>query len=384
MAAKRPSPSCDVSSLAKKPRRRNDSRSASDYIFNDLQQLNTTQSPLLRLPAELRNRIYELVLGGYLIHVEHAEVRPGTNHNSLDELLDLSHLGLSFRDKALRYYICKSSLTEDDAYQRSKDASLNEQTPLKPNHMDKQNYWRMGDRFHIDPCQDRHEYCIPDAPPGTWMYIPWERTPTHLNIILNLDVTRVCRQIHDETKLLPFYLNIFAFRQPTSFLGFFSSLRSFQGQGVKEICLFITAGEYRNSPMLTSRWNSALFVPALLERVKGLRILHILISIFHNTLGDNGPIRSELADPVQLNNWVIELQQLRGLPLRDVTVIVSDNPYSKFGMKGYHDRIVNHKAWLALRERECFTAEEKRQWAERIKNMLLRKSVRPSQSTTDA
>jgi len=335
------------------------------------QQLNTTESPLLRLPAELRNRIYEFVFGGCLIHVEHAE---------------LPRLGLSFRDKVLHYYPCKPSLAEDDAYQRSKDASLNEQKPLKtPNHMDMLNYWRMGDRFHIDPCKDRHRYCIP-VPNG--MYIPrerlWNRTPAHLNKILNLDVTRACRQIHDETKLLPFYLNIFAFRQATAFLGFFSSLRSFQGQGVKEVCLFMTAGKDSDDPTLTYRWNSALFVPTLLERVKGLRILHISITISHDKLGGNGPIRSELADPVKLDNWVIGLQQLRGLPLRDVTVIVSDDPYSKFGMEGYHDVIGGHKTWLALRERECFTAEEKRQWAERIKNMLLRKSVRPSQSTTDA
>ena len=356
------------------------------------QQLNTTQSPLLRLPAELRNKIYKLVFGGYLIHVQHVEVRPGTSHNSLKEPLDLPHLGL-------RYYICKSRLAKDDAYQRSKDASLNEQTPLKtPNHMDMQkywrmgdrfymdmqNYWRMGDRFHIDPCKGRHDFCIPDAHMSNWLFDPWKRvwsrTHTHLNKILNLDVTRVCRQIHDETRLLPFYLNIFAFQQATGFLGFFSSLRSFQGQGIKEVCLFMTAGQYLDNPTLTSRWNSALFVPTLLELVKGLRILHISITISHNELGDNGPIRSELADPVRLDNWVIELQQLRGLPLRDVTVIVSDDPYSKFGMEGYKDTYLRnewngtHKTWLALREQECFTAEEKRQWAERIKNMLLRKT----------
>lgn len=393
MAAKRPSPSCDVSSLARKPSRRNVSRSASNYIFNDLQQLNTTESPLLRLPAELRNRIYELVFGDYLIHVEHATVRPGTGHDSLryaEEPLDLPHLiSLSFRDKTLRYYICKSSLAEDDAYQRSKDASLNEQTPfVASNHLDLQNYWRMGDRFHIDQCKNRHGYCIPDASVPNWMFTSWgklwNRTPTHLNKILNLDVTRVCRQIHDETKLLPFYLNIFAFRQATAFLEFFSSLRSFQGQGVKEVCLFMTAGQYLNDPTLTSQWNSALFVPTLLERVKGLRILHISITISHNKLGGKGPIRSDLADPVQLDSWVIGLQRLRGLPLRDVTVIVSDDPYSKFGIEGFCNMIGGDKMWLALRERECFTAEEKRQWAEGIKNMLLGKSVRPSQSTTDA
>ena len=298
-----------------------------------------------------------------MIHVEHADVRPGTNHNSLEP-----HPGPS-RDKVLHYYICKSSLTEDDAYQRSKDASLNEQEPLKtPNHVNMQNYWLMGDKFHIDPCIDRHEDCTPD------MFTPWDRTPTHLNKILNLDVTRVCRQIHDETKLLPFYLNIFAFRQATGFLGFFSS-QSFQRQGVKEVCLFMTAGQYRNNPTHTSRWNSAFFVPTLLERIKSLRILHISITISHSKERGNGPIRSELSDPVQLDNWVIGLQQLRGLPLRDVTVIVSDDPKSKFGIKGrYYYRSGTGENWLALRERECFTAEEKRQWAERIKNMLLRRS----------
>ena len=322
-------------------------------------------------------------------------MEPETSHNSLrhtEEPLDLPHLSLSFRDKILRYYICKSSLTEDDAYQRSKDASLNKQKPLKTSdYIDIQSHWRMGDRFHIDPCKDRHEDCVPDAPVPDWMVAPWEkssnRTSTHLNKVLNLDVTRVCRQIHDETKLLPFYLNIFAFRQATAFLGFFSSLRSFQGQGVKEVCLFMTAGQRRDDPTLTSRWNSALFVPTLLERIKGLRILHISITISHTGMGDNGPIRSELADPVQLDSWVIGLQRLRGLPLRNVTVIVSDDPNSKFGIEGYNDKFLQygwngtHKTWLALRERECFTAEEKRQWAERIKNMLLRKSVKPSQST---
>ena len=346
------------------------------------QQLRTAESPLLRLPAELRNIIYKLVFGDHLIHVGHEKAEPETSHNSLR---------LSSRDKILRYYICKSSLTEDDAYQRSKDASLNEQKPLKiSGYTNIAPYWRMGDRFHIDPCKDRHEDCpVPD-----WMVFPWgqpsNRTSTYFNKILNLDVIRVCRQIHGETKLLPFYLNIFAFQQATAFLGFFSSLRSFQAQAVKEVCLFMTAGQHRDDPTLTSRWNNALFVPTVLERVKGLRILHISITISHTRMGDNGPIRSELADPVQLDSWVIGLQQLRGLPLRDVTVIVSDDPDSKFGIRGYHNRFFRHgwngthETWLALRERECFTAEEKRQWAERIKNMLLRKSVRPSQSITDA
>lgn len=351
----------------------------------DLQQFNTTESPLLRLPAELRNRIYELVFGNYLIHIEYEEMKPWTTHSLryTKEPFNLSYyLSPSFRDKILRCYICKSTLTEDDAYQRSKDASLNEQKPLKTSdYIDTQSYWRMGDRFHIDPCKDRHENCVPDR--------PLHSTSTHLNKILNLDVTRVCRQIYDETKLLPFYLNIFAFREATAFSGFFSYLRSFQGQGIKEVCLFITVGQYRYVPTLEFQWSNALFDPTLLEYVKGLRILHISITVSHPGPRDNGPIRSEFADPMQLDSWVIGLQRLRGLPLRDVTVIVSDDPNSKFGIKGYYEFLRNerngtHKTWLALRELECFTAEEKRQWAERIKNMLLRKSVRPSQSTTDA
>jgi len=175
-----------------------------------------------------------------------------------------------------------------------------------------------------------------------------------------------------------------------AFSGFFSYLRSFQGQGIKEVCLFMTVGQYRYVPTLEFQWSNALFEPTLLEDVKGLRILHISINISHPGSRNNGPIRSGFADPMQLDSWVIGLQRLRGLPLRDFTVIVSDDPNSKFGIKGYNHRSLQdewngtHKTWLALREQECFTAEEKRQWAERIKNMLLRKSVGPSQSTTDA
>ncbi|OCL09867.1 hypothetical protein AOQ84DRAFT_11334 [Glonium stellatum] len=244
----------------------------------------------------------------------------------------------------------------------------------------------MGDRFHIDPCKDRHEVCVPAAPVPDWMMAPWEKSNkpnTHLDRILNLHVTRVCQQVYHETKLLPFALNTFVFRHATAFLRFFLCLRAFQAQAVKEVCIFMTAGQRHDDHTLTSRWNNALFVSPLIDRLKGLRILHISITISHTGIGDNGPVRSELADPVQLDSWVIGLQRLRGLPLRDATVIVSDDPNSKFGIEGYSDKFLQygwngtHQTWLTLRERECFTAEEKRRWAERIKSMLLKKPVNP-------
>ncbi|KAH6637842.1 hypothetical protein C7974DRAFT_286440, partial [Boeremia exigua] len=54
---------------------------------------NTTNSPLLRLPGELRNRIYELVLGGNVFPMTHLDLpRQPVNYRIFGFLLVCRHI----------------------------------------------------------------------------------------------------------------------------------------------------------------------------------------------------------------------------------------------------------------------------------------------------
>lgn len=99
--------------------------------------------PFLDLPAELRLEIYELLLVGSLLHVN---MDINIHEEGEDE---------TGRDGPLRITHCQANLTEDGAYERSVDESLNEQSD-PPQYTDT---WRYGDPFHIDCCILRHRNC---------------------------------------------------------------------------------------------------------------------------------------------------------------------------------------------------------------------------------
>ncbi|KAF2186289.1 hypothetical protein K469DRAFT_573437, partial [Zopfia rhizophila CBS 207.26] len=351
--------------------------------------LNAEESPLLKLPAELRNNIYGLVFSSYFIHVEYerkaktcrplrrkfndsAWVEFTRGHNLLD------------RDGCLHYYLCKAPTSERDAYQRSKDPSLNEQVPGESERM--ANYWRLGDPFHIDSCKQRHDNCYPQEDtqiPG-WMMTPQDRTQraqrakTDISLYksLNLNLLETSRQIYQEAKNLPFSLSTFGFTDVVALLLFLFRLEPSQANTVRSIWMFLRAGRssVRSDVKL---WNNWLFAPGLLPRLQGLRVLHISISIANAGMGDKGPLRGEFYEP-HLNSWVLGLNRFRGLPLEEVMVIVSDDPSSMFGIDGYENKYLryawqsSHESWLQLRQQECFAADEKRQWGERLRKHLLR------------
>ncbi|KAF2008167.1 hypothetical protein P154DRAFT_568987 [Amniculicola lignicola CBS 123094] len=145
---------------------------------------NAAEPPLLKLPAELRNHIYELVLGGQYIHVELNQRRHPNPDQSKN--LNTDHLQLLARELG-------SPIPEKEAYRRANDPSFNQQLPGD----DRSKHWRYGDPFHIENCNHRHERCAVDAPQ-----------------FLNLGFLRTCSQVHQEAKKLPFTANTFAFRSP--------------------------------------------------------------------------------------------------------------------------------------------------------------------------
>ncbi|KAF2831013.1 hypothetical protein CC86DRAFT_401574 [Ophiobolus disseminans] len=105
-------------------------------------------SPLLRLPAELRNIIFDLVIGGYKIHV---------------------------CGRLLCHACCRRELGDDDAY--------------------KEYFDDVGSVNEVDG------YPNPERAHPVYQPIHWPSDATAL--------TTTCRQIRSETRLLPFALNIF-------------------------------------------------------------------------------------------------------------------------------------------------------------------------------
>ncbi|KAF2805164.1 uncharacterized protein BDZ99DRAFT_502029 [Mytilinidion resinicola] len=361
---------------------RKKSRASAPRPPNALSAFNAAESPFLRLPAELRNSIYELVFTVNPIHVEHErkddpDVRRSYRDPVLAQVTDVP--------KYFRFYLCQADISEAEAYRRSIDTTLDERIALDDEEATQDlhpNHWRMGDRFHIDSCKERHKACIPPPLPPAWLSAQTQLTeppnkPISLKHTLTLSLLRVCAQIHTEAHALPYTLSHFSFRHAAAFRAFLSALPPRHGPHLREFTLCMTAGENPTDAARCARWNTHLFESgARVARLRGLRTLHLSLTIAHHEMGADGPLRADLAAPAQLDMWVVGLGRLRELALQEVTVVVTDDPGSRFGIDGaqtVRKYMLGHfhGSWGAMRERECFTAGEKRWWAERMRGRLL-------------
>jgi hypothetical protein len=200
---------------------------------------------------------------------------------------------------------------------------------------------------------------------------------TQLDKTLSLGLLQTCSQVYQEAKDIAFSANTFGFVDVLALIWFTSQLTLSQTTSLKSMWLFWRAG-YSSHASDGKHWNNWLFAPKLLDRLQGLRTLHLSICIVHATMGDIGPVRADVQDDKSHHAWFMGLNLLRSLPLERVTVIISDDPASKFGIDGYADRYHRigwnslYEAWAEMREDECLTAEEKRQWAETLRRHLLK------------
>lgn len=121
---------------------------------------NSQNSPLLSLPAEIRNRIYSLVLGGNSIHIV--------------------FLSVSYRPDRIQHTLCRAEMSDADFVRA---------------------YKADGDMEDPKDCEVRHDRCVPK---GEW-WMPSDMPK------LSLALLRTCRQIYKEAALLPYAENEFIF-----------------------------------------------------------------------------------------------------------------------------------------------------------------------------
>lgn len=278
----------------------------------------------------------------------------------------------------LHYYLCKSPISEDEAYRRSQDPSLNEQVQDEAQWIS--NLWRMGDDFHIDSCSKRHVNCYPHhfATPSSHIGLTIKGFPSvqdvQLSDVLGLNLLQTCSQIYLEAKTIPLTQNTFGFSHPSD-LTCFLFLLNRQSSLLRSIWLTWFLNDKHMSRGLDF-WEIWLAEAAVASRLSGLRVLHLSLSISQDaTTYVVGPSLQELQQH-GLPQLSKSFEHLRKLSLEKVTVILSEQRNSKFGDLGcpLWDNLEQEAAdeWLALRQHTCLRASEKRALAEGLRRYLLK------------
>ncbi|KAK5128828.1 hypothetical protein LTR85_000161 [Meristemomyces frigidus] len=169
-------------------------------LSNATAQSNSTQSPLLSLPPEIRNRIYGYVLGGQTIHV------------CVDSKWDWESKTVKYR---IGHSVCCSKVSDEEAAQAIRYAD---------------------DLTDVPKFATRHEQC-------------------HLNIDkrdkrrhLHLSLLQICSQIHREAALVPFQDNTFTITWNGDSSVFFKRLVPRQLRAITSLNVYGQCGFFPSVP----------------------------------------------------------------------------------------------------------------------------------------
>lgn len=273
--------------------------------------------PFFALPPEIRDQIYQCVLGGQLIHVMHeANPNPG-------------FLGFS---PGLFYSICSAEETENSVFAR----------------------FKAGQEDGLD-CNSRHGKC----------YISRLAT-RRLTCELDLRLLRVCKQIYGEARLIPYEHNTFSISKAAVFEKFIHSLRPHQLQSFRALHLDVLLVSRRDA----REWSRVIEMATTAHDEQknweglGLRTLHLCL----NQQFAEEPYHLPWTDP-DPEPSVAGFLQLRRCPLKDVTVVMASWPDP-----GYQKKLdsVNQCAGF-IRTMKVFklTKAEKRDYCESVRRRLL-------------
>ena len=269
------------------------------------------------LPQELKNRIYELVLGGNLLHVKR-------DLKKSERDVVRSTKG-TIKEQRFTNQICSSKISEMDAldYFKSQD----------------------GSSLFVEGIELRHSNCHPSK----------HKSSTYIADRMNTNVLHTCRQVYNEARFIPYSTNTFSFATPRNLRAFIHYLtrRSVNvNQAIRSLHIDLA---YDNSDL--HAWTQAF--KAVVQHMTLLEKVYINLdqrstwpSI--NVDGDRHVFMHRL-----LNCFAI----LGKTSTQSIEIIVSDRDLSsKFG------RLIawnpaTQAQWAAIR----WTVEEKREWVEKVK-----------------
>ena len=262
----------------------------------DIKTHGNAQSPLLRLPLELKTRIYEYVCGGKTIHIH-------------------------WRGCRLSHHLCDIDLSEEEA-QKKFDASK--------------------EPWYATETVDRHRSCFTDT---THRLNPYSKVDIRLLLC--------CRQMHLESKLIPYYANTFSFGSADSLSNFCRLIPKRYSSVIRNLHVRMIARG--NRFFIAQNWYKAF--DSVTTSLGSLQRFHITMELFPDGRypfpGLQGPaVESLLSDILQVGK----------LDLKVATIVLSDSHFTQ--------------AWsrFDIGERETderWTLAQKQEWSRYLRKALL-------------
>ena len=212
---------------------------------------NSLRSPVLQLPAEIRSKIREYVLGGHMIHIFYDPKLTVTRYSIRP--------GCLVKRKGLQHTIRTAPETELQAYHHSRISNLLPYTP-----------YAYGFRIN---CEIRHGQCY-----RAGRALSAENIMTRQGQTLSLALLQISRIIYEETHLLPYRANTFSFHtvECVSRLLHFSIIPQSCIGSIRTLHLSFQSSLARNKDTEYGLW-SATVTPRFINKFRGVRRLHVCI-----------------------------------------------------------------------------------------------------------
>lgn len=272
---------------------------------------NATDSPLLSLPSEVREKILLNLVGNNLIHVKHLSPgrilhAEGAEHweeceDDSDGTFDLTN-GKAGR---FRHAICVATISEQEAYDERILADTTEDESAKS----------------VDlSCEERHQGCMMTGS-GPFKIPPEE----HNSLTMDLQVLGACRQLYEECNHLLWATNTFSFDDATSLDKFLGSLNLAQKRNLSNI--HISAHNYGLSPTnsMIDNWTKA-FKLSFINVLSGVQNLHLCLqSDFGRFLQYYSHDRSYESLKENLDDCLKPFLRLRAIDAKNITVLLNDD-----------------------------------------------------------
>jgi len=329
---------------------------------------NAENSPLLRLPPELRIRIFEYVLGGHTIHVEQFSQTAAAALRKYDVRVGLG----------LYNGLCQSTESEEEAYKRFQDLSQDSSKVHTPFFVPK-NGQDLGRNYYVEPWSTRHSECGREPNPRRVRIEleSWLQRPRFSSAAL-----RTCRQIYAETRSMPYALNTFCFRDAGSFQAFALSLRPGQTRAIQHLNLLVGVGTAPFSNARARSWVHALRLHSIVRWLGSLKSLELSVEAYINTADPHIPRKPKFEQFYEIlqspdgtpTSWMAQLSSLCRSKNCVVKVVVADDPSSAWGAEGKalycRDYRFNDSEWCFRRAIGCLTIAEKKEFATKIEDLL--------------
>ena len=278
---------------------------------------NSEQSPLLRLPSEVREKVLIDLVGENLIHVKYL-IREELNDARLAEgkELDADHEALMtyhfpfpprISDKRIQGAFCHAICIAEQSEHRAYVEMIKGYATVPSSRSTKSSDERYDIRHedYQDLCKDGH-----------------------LNALtVDLNVLGVCRQLYEEANFLLWATNGFSFDDPLSFERFLGSLNPAQKRNITSLYFHLKIGHVQDYYRLDTldQWWTALKMPYL-NMLRGIEHLHLCLEQRSewDYLHREGKDSYEWAKK-QLDVELEPILRLRTLLANNVTVVFTPN-----------------------------------------------------------